>query len=359
MSYIPAHQVFHAPAPASAAAAAPTPMPAPTPNPTLTQHLDALPDAAADTWPETQFTRARQVEFLHALADCGQVRRASAAIGISYRTAYRERRANRAFARAWDAALLSARALGEDVLACRALDGVEEVVWFRGEEVGRRIRFDSRLLLAHLARLDKLTEDARTRAYADDLAGALERYEAGTDDPAPVCDDCGTVLPMVADEPDSGSAYRTPLLDAGEPDGARAEGAKEGEPEAPVTFSPGQCDMCDMPSAKAAAARAAKRAEEERLARWETPCDRCGGRCNDPREELDPDECGYMADERFDAMWAARPVGVPTPEEIDPDNVEAVEDAQLAAFEAGEDEWWLVGAPETGGASGGVHGGIV
>lgn len=348
MSYIPAHQVFHAPAPVAAPAPAPTP--APTPKPTLAQHIGALPDASADTWPETQFTRARQVEFLHALADCGQVRRASAAIGISYRTVYRERRANRAFARAWDAALLSARALGEDVLACRALDGVEEVVWFRGEEVGRRVRFDSRLLLAHLARLDKLTEDARTRAYADDLEGALERYEAGTDDPAPVCDDCGTALPLIPDEPD----HNERVLRQAQDERALADPI----PGAP-TFSPGQCDMCDMPSAKAAAARAAKRAEEERHARWETPCDRCGGRCNDPREELDPDECGYMADERFDAMWAARPVGVPTPEEIDPDNVEAVEDAQLAAFEAGEDEWWLVGAPETGGASGGVHGGIV
>ncbi|MFN6936411.1 MAG: hypothetical protein ACK4NZ_14820, partial [Tsuneonella sp.] len=74
---------------------------------------------------------------------------------------------------------------------------------------------------------------------------------------------------------------------------------------------------------------------------------------------------------RILAMYDARPLDAPMPDEIDPDNVEAVEDAQLAAFEAGDDEWWLIGAPVTvageadrapvvwAGASGGVHGGPV
>src|SRR5688572_25987081 len=70
--------------------------------------------ARDDAPPQSQFTRERQVAFLHALAACGAVRNASAAIGMSYRTAYRERRASPAFRRAWDAALLSARALSED-----------------------------------------------------------------------------------------------------------------------------------------------------------------------------------------------------------------------------------------------------
>src|SRR5207253_599098 len=45
-----------------------------------------------------------------------------------------------------------------DIAGDRALEGVVEEVWFRGELVGHRRRYDSRLLLAHLARLDKLVE---------------------------------------------------------------------------------------------------------------------------------------------------------------------------------------------------------
>jgi len=37
-------------------------------------------------------------------------------------------------------------------------DGIEEEIWYRGEVVGTRRRYDNRLLLAHVARLDKLAE---------------------------------------------------------------------------------------------------------------------------------------------------------------------------------------------------------
>ncbi|WP_232495994.1 hypothetical protein [Novosphingobium kaempferiae] len=73
---------------------------------------------------------------------------------MSRTSAYLLRRRDAAFARAWQAALVQARRHVEEVLATRALDGVEEAVWFRGELVGTRRRYDSRLLLAHLARLD-------------------------------------------------------------------------------------------------------------------------------------------------------------------------------------------------------------
>jgi hypothetical protein len=42
------------------------------------------------------------------------------------------------------------------VLADRALNGVTETVFYHGEEVATRTRYDARLLLAHLARLDRL-----------------------------------------------------------------------------------------------------------------------------------------------------------------------------------------------------------
>ncbi|HPZ47309.1 MAG TPA: hypothetical protein PK084_09590, partial [Novosphingobium sp.] len=47
----------------------------------------------------------------------------------------------------------------EAVLAERALEGVEEPVFFRGELIAVRRRYDARLLLAHLARLDAACAD--------------------------------------------------------------------------------------------------------------------------------------------------------------------------------------------------------
>ena len=150
--------------------------------PNLPALIEALP--ADSTRPQqTEFTRERQVQFLLALADSGAVRRAVKAAGIAHQTAYRMRRANPAFRLAWDAALLAARAVAEDVLACRALEGVEEKVFYHGEEVATRRRYDSRLLLAHLARLDKLVADKRVSAFAEDFEEALARFERGEEQP--------------------------------------------------------------------------------------------------------------------------------------------------------------------------------
>lgn len=112
------------------------------------------------------WTPARKQAFLAALAEKGNVRLAAAKARVSHESAYRLRRRDTLFAAAWDAALVVARAHAEQVLADRALDGVAEDVWFRGELVGTRRRFDGRLLLAHLARLDRMAEQpfAETRA---------------------------------------------------------------------------------------------------------------------------------------------------------------------------------------------------
>lgn len=102
-----------------------------------------------------RWTAAIKVRFLHCLAGHGNVRVAAAAVGLSRQGAYLARRRDAVFAKAWDAALGLARRHAEGVLAERALDGVVEDVWFRGELVGSRRRYDGRLLLAHLARLDR------------------------------------------------------------------------------------------------------------------------------------------------------------------------------------------------------------
>jgi hypothetical protein len=130
------------------------------------------------------FPRERQAAFLAALAASGNVRSASARVGVSHQTAYRARLASPGFRRAWDAALLAARAQAEEVLANRALEGWEEDVLYHGEVVATRRRYSDRLLLAHLARLDKLCADAEVAQFADSFDLALARYAAGEDRPA-------------------------------------------------------------------------------------------------------------------------------------------------------------------------------
>jgi hypothetical protein len=104
------------------------------------------------------WTPARRTQFLDHLAHDGSVRAACARVGMSREAAYRLRRRDALFARGWDTALVLAHAASAEVLANRALDGVEEDIWYRGELVGTRRKYDSRLLLAHMARLDKLAE---------------------------------------------------------------------------------------------------------------------------------------------------------------------------------------------------------
>lgn len=117
---------------------------------------------------------ALRVKFLDHLSTQGTVRGACASVGMSHEAAYRLRRRDPLFARGWAAALVLARETSTDVLACRALDGVEEEVWHGGEMVGTRRRYDTRLLLAHLARLDRLVEQTPGR---DDNRGDAARFD--------------------------------------------------------------------------------------------------------------------------------------------------------------------------------------
>ena len=222
------------------------------------------------------FTRERQVVFLHALAATGAVRSAAARGGVSHQTAYRERLASAPFRRAWDAALLAARCHAEEVLSCRAIDGVEEEVMYHGEIVATRRRFDARLLLAHLARLDRLTADARVEAFAGDFEAALGRFGEGSD------------APEVAAQ----------------------------------KKSPGQWSRRSTPVAV-------------------EDCPECGGRCLGPEEALTQSDCQWLGN-RLERMEEARPAGAKEPHQFAGHARGEVEAEQLAAFEAGEDDWWCV-----------------
>jgi hypothetical protein len=112
------------------------------------------------------WTPERQTRFLDHLSTNGNVRSACRRIGLSREAAYRLRRRDPLFARGWAAAVVKAHDHSIEVLADRAIEGVEEAIYHRGELIGTRRRYDSRLLLAHIARLDKVVEDEAAQADA-------------------------------------------------------------------------------------------------------------------------------------------------------------------------------------------------
>lgn len=151
---------------------------------------DALPQegAATPVYPQA-FTPEKRGAFLLALAEHGNVRLAARAAGTSAQSAYVARRRDAGFAAGWEAALLCAADHAGQVLADRAIHGVTEPVWFRGEVVGTRTRYDNRLLLAHVARLDAHAARAGkdSRAIARDFDVYVGEVLAGQADPGALC----------------------------------------------------------------------------------------------------------------------------------------------------------------------------
>jgi len=281
----------------------------------------------ADTSPDPSlFTRERQTAFLAGLAATGVVRSAAGRAGVSHQTAYRARTASPGFRRAWDAALLAARAQAEEVLACRALDGWEEDVLYHGEVVATRRRYSDRLLLAHLSRLDRLCGDAEVAEFADSFDASLKRYAAGEDRPAQVA------------EPD----IRCVPAEAG------TSGGCAPRPEAPA-FAGARAGLGSSSSGQWSTRSILRQAQDERGQKMpdHEPCPDCGGGCLGPAAALTAQDCQWLGN-RLDRMDAARPRDALSPHQFPGGDCDgAIGDEQLAAFEAGVDAWWrVIPAPE-------------
>ncbi len=122
-----------------------------------------------------------RVKFLEALANCGNVSSAAAFVQMSRTAAYNLKQRDVDFSRGWDAAILLARGDATDVLQDRAINGIEEDVYYQGDVVGTRQRYDSRLLLAHIARLDKLAERITVSRGAARFGEMMDAIAAGED----------------------------------------------------------------------------------------------------------------------------------------------------------------------------------
>src|SRR5687768_13750481 len=92
-----------------------------------------IPTPRHDGW-----TAERRTQFLDDLAQHGNVRVACGRVGMSREAAYRLKRRDALFARTWAAAQVLARGASAEVVADRAIEGIEEDVWYRGEVVGTR-----------------------------------------------------------------------------------------------------------------------------------------------------------------------------------------------------------------------------
>ncbi len=139
----------------------------------LSPHAPATMLAALEAAPD--LSREVQAGFLTALSQWGNVRAAAGQVGVSRAHCYRMRRASAEFRELWDAALVLARPQVEEVLADRALNGMTESVFYHGEEVATRTRYDARLLLAHLGRLDRLEATFATGRAAKEFDQRLGR----------------------------------------------------------------------------------------------------------------------------------------------------------------------------------------
>jgi len=137
------------------------------PSPLLSTRL--VDDAAASQTPlrVDGWTPDRIRTFLAVLSRCGVVGDAARAAGISRQAGYalRHRAEGRAFALAWDAAMLLARRRLADDLYSRAVHGSAELIVRDGKIVAERHRFDNRLGMALLTRLD---QQARAGSCADE-----------------------------------------------------------------------------------------------------------------------------------------------------------------------------------------------
>ncbi len=98
---------------------------------------------------EDGWTAERQVAFVEALAASANVQAACRAVGMSASSAYelRARPGAASFREAWGVALdYAVHRLGEAAFD-RALNGTATPVFFQGEQIGERRRFDERLTM--------------------------------------------------------------------------------------------------------------------------------------------------------------------------------------------------------------------
>ena len=121
------------------------------------------------------WTPERQERFIEALAATGCVEQAARAVGKSVSSAYalKTRAEARPFRLAWEAALeVGIKRLSEAALS-RAIHGVAQPIFYKGEQVGERRHYDERLTMFLL----RYRDPARFGPWIDRVDSVEEKFD--------------------------------------------------------------------------------------------------------------------------------------------------------------------------------------
>jgi hypothetical protein len=208
---------------------------------------------------------------------------------------------------------------------------VEEEVFYHGEVVAKRRRYDSRLLLAHLARLDRLADRPDVAALAGAFDDVLDAFARASEEGEVELPEHARFPEQAGTSDGCATSEEAPALRQAQ-EGPCA-GAHAGEVHGGAKTPSGPCNMRSM-----------SRAEEESLA----------AEAEEEDYEWVDDDAEHLSvwKARLSRMKLARPDDARTPTELARelageqdggalDGAE-IEAAQLEAFEAGEARWWEV-----------------
>ncbi len=142
----------------------------------------ALPTAFIASRQANGWTVERQRMFCEGLAECGYVEKAAALVGMTRQGAYAFKlsTSGRAFALAWDAALLLARQRMIDDAYELAFEGSVERIYRDGKLVQEKRKRDPKMLLATIERLGTKAAlgSAPVQAVAQEFGAFLDAMEA-------------------------------------------------------------------------------------------------------------------------------------------------------------------------------------
>lgn len=175
------------------------------PPPAHPPSLDAAPlDPADFDWVPVKrkprddgWTIERQRLFIATLADTGSVIQAASEVGMSPSSAYRLRRLpdGQGFATAWDIAIHNASRRLIDIAMDRVIHGSDEPIFDRdGNRVGRRVRYNDRLLMFMLRALQPERFRHANRSTRDP-------HEALLPPLPPVADALAALAPLAPGDP--------------------------------------------------------------------------------------------------------------------------------------------------------------
>ena len=119
-----------------------------------------------------RFTEERRAVFLHHLKQGYTITGAARAAGTLQMTAYKARAADPEFKAQWDEALEEGLDRLEDEVVRRAVDGVDEPVFHRGEVVGHVRKYSDTLLIFKL-------KGHRPERYRDNYEHTIKGADGG------------------------------------------------------------------------------------------------------------------------------------------------------------------------------------